>query len=66
MTKISVLYVDDEAVLRELASVFLERSGLLAVATFDSATKALEELKTRSFDAIVSDFEMPEMDGITF
>jgi len=66
MTKISVLYVDDEAVLRELASAFLERSGLLAVTTFDSAIKALEELKTRSFDVIVSDFEMPEMDGRTF
>jgi PAS domain S-box-containing protein len=66
MTKISVLYVDDEPALRDLARIYLERSGSLSVTTIDSAKKALEELKIHSFDAIISDYQMPEMDGIEF
>ncbi|MFA6364602.1 PAS domain S-box protein [Methanoregula sp.] len=66
MTKISVLYVDDEPALLELAPHYLKRSGLLSITTLDSAKKALEELKVHSFDAIVSDYQMPEMNGIEF
>ena len=66
MPEIFVLYVDDEPALLEIAPPFLERSGLLSVTTIDSAKKALELLKTRSFDAIVSDYQMPVMDGIEF
>jgi len=66
MTEISVLYVDDEPALLELAPIYLKRSGLLSITTLDSAKKALEELKVHSFDAIVSDYQMPVMDGIEF
>ncbi|HNX18347.1 MAG TPA: PAS domain S-box protein [Methanoregula sp.] len=66
MTKISVLYVDDEPALLDLAPLYLERSGSLSISTTGSAKNALELLKTQSFDAIVSDYQMPEMDGIAF
>ncbi|MEN6395405.1 MAG: PAS domain S-box protein, partial [Methanoregula sp.] len=66
MTEISVLYVDDEPALLELAPIYLKRSGLLSITTLDSAQKALELLKTETFDAIVSDYQMPVMDGIEF
>jgi len=66
MTKISVLYVDDEPALLDLARIFLEGSGSLSITTIDSVKHALEQLKTQSFDAIVSDYQMPEMDGIEF
>jgi CheY-like chemotaxis protein len=63
---ISILYVDDEPVLLEVAKVFLERSGQFRVDCVASATEALEVMKTRSYDAVISDYQMPEMDGIAF
>ena len=63
---ISVLFVDDEPALLEITRLFLERFGEIRVETCRSALEALDILKTRSFDAIVSDYEMPMMDGIVF
>jgi CheY-like chemotaxis protein len=63
---ISVLYVDDEPVLLEVGKVYLERSGQFRVDTLASAPAALEIMKIRRYDAIVSDYQMPEMDGIAF
>jgi PAS domain S-box-containing protein len=61
---ISVLYVDDEDALLEIGKLFLERSGSFQVSTAQSGADALGMLDRVSFDAIVSDFQMPEMDGI--
>jgi DNA-binding NtrC family response regulator len=63
---ISVLYVDDEPVLLDTLKLFLERDPEFRIATALSARKALEKIRTESFDAIVSDYEMPEIDGIAF
>jgi PAS domain S-box-containing protein len=60
----AVLYVDDEPDLLELGKVFLERSGALAVETVSSGSEALVCLDRRTFDAVVSDYQMPEMDGV--
>ena len=62
----SVLYVDDEPVLLELGKTFLEMSGSLSVETALSAADAIELLKTHAVDCIISDYQMPEMDGIAF
>lgn len=61
---ISVLYVDDEPALLELGRLYLERSGQFHVDTAESGSTALEIVKTRTYDAIVSDYQMPGMDGI--
>ena len=61
-----VLYVDDEPGLLSIGKLFLEREGEFAVDTLTSARDALEQLSTRRYDAIVSDYQMPGMDGITF
>ena len=61
---ISLLYVDDEPLLLELGKLFLEKSGQFRVDTVTSAPEALEILKSTSYDAIVSDYQMPDMDGI--
>jgi len=63
---ISVLYVDDEPMLLEIGKIFLERSGQFQVDTLESAAGALEIMKTRQYDAVVSDYQMPGMDGIAF
>jgi len=63
---ISVLYVDDETDLLEIGKIFLERSPDFHVTTSESAAEALSLLDESSFDVILSDFQMPEMDGISF
>ena len=63
---IHVLYVDDEPDLLELGKTFLEKAGDLLVDTAISAQQALTMLECSPYDAIISDFQMPEMDGISF
>ena len=61
----SVLIVDDEPLLlRGLARVLV--AGGYDVVALDDAEKALEKLRTTSFDAIVSDISMPRMNGLQF
>ena len=62
----SILYVDDEQDLLELAKLFFESSQEFVVNTEDSAEKGLRLLKQQRFDAIISDFQMPVMNGIDF
>lgn len=66
MTMISVLYVDDEAGLLEIGKLFLERIGTITVDVVASARDALRRLASASYDVIVSDYQMPGMDGIEF
>ena len=63
---ISVLYVDDEPDLLDIGKTYLERSGDIALDTSPSAAQAKEILKTRSYEAIVADYQMPGIDGIEF
>jgi PAS domain S-box-containing protein len=63
---ISALYVDDETDLLDIAKFFLESLGEFSVTTENSARNAIELTIFRNFDVVVSDFQMPEMDGIEF
>ncbi|MFA4859369.1 PAS domain S-box protein [Methanoregula sp.] len=63
---ISVLYVDDEPELLEIGKIFLEQSQEFSVDTTVSALDALKRLQQKTFDAVLSDYQMPEMDGIRF
>lgn len=63
---ISLLFVDDEPSLLDIGKIFLERSPGITVTTVESAASALRELEQTPFDAIVSDYQMPGMDGIAF
>lgn len=65
MTIMTVLYVDDEKFLLEIGKLFLERYGFV-VETVESTDEAFELMKCKSYDAIVSDYQMPGMNGIEF
>jgi two-component system OmpR family response regulator len=62
MASANVLIVDDET---EFSSVIAERMrnrGLM-VDTAESGMAALEMIKKKSYDAVILDMAMPEMDG---
>jgi PAS domain S-box-containing protein len=60
----TVLYVDDEPALLDIGRQFLERSGEFRIDTSISAEDAIAKIRGASYDAIVSDYQMPRMDGI--
>jgi PAS domain S-box-containing protein len=61
---IALLYVDDEPDLLDLGKLFLERGGEFSVTVSSSAHEGLEKLSATSFDAVISDYQMPDMDGL--
>ena len=63
---ISILLVDDELNFLEVTRMFLEKGRGIRVTPVTSAEVALEMLKTSTFDAIISDYAMPGINGIDF
>jgi len=61
-----ILYVDDEPDLLEIGKLFLEKGGQFSVDIQTSASAGLTLLSSANYDAIVSDYQMPDMDGIEF
>jgi PAS domain S-box-containing protein len=63
---IRVLHVDDEPCLLKIAKQCLEMEGHLKVDTACSVEEALNKLKEKKYDAVVSDYKMPGKDGLEF
>ena len=68
MSEIRVLIVDDSSVMRKIVERSLRQAGLdpLVVCEAGSGTEGLEMLKAKSVDLILSDINMPSMDGLEF
>ncbi len=62
---ISVLYIDDQQDLLTIGKLFLEKSGEISADICSDPEKAFSHLTKKSYDAIISDYEMPVIDGIT-
>jgi chemotaxis protein histidine kinase CheA len=60
--RVRVLLVDDSLVTREMERRLLEDAGFVVAAAAD-AEEALSLLAEESFDCVVTDIEMPRMDG---
>ncbi|HHY71737.1 MAG TPA: response regulator transcription factor [Bacillus bacterium] len=64
MNKGKVLIVDDEADMRQLVRMYLEKEGFHCVEAEDGEV-ALDLLKANSFDLLIIDVMMPKVDGLT-
>jgi CheY-like chemotaxis protein len=59
-----VLLVDDDPLFLELSKTFLEVFHDITSDTVNSAREALQRLENDSYDVVISDYDMPVMDGI--
>jgi two-component system chemotaxis response regulator CheB len=66
MAKIKVMLIDDSAVVRQVNRETLEKEPDIVVTVAGDPLYALEKMKADWPDVIVTDIEMPRMDGITF
>ncbi len=62
MTRETILIADDDASIRELARMYLEKDGY-AVVTAVNGLQALQQIKDSNPALLVLDLMMPEMDG---
>lgn len=60
-----ILVIDDSAVFRKIVSVHLKSASFELIEAVDGQD-ALNKLKETKVDLIVSDMNMPNMDGISF
>jgi len=67
-TPIHVLHVDDDSAVLDLTRAFLERErSRLTVESVDCPTVAFDRLEeSGGVDCVLSDYRMPEMDGLAF
>ncbi|WP_165394778.1 response regulator [Methanofollis fontis] len=66
LDELRVLYVDDEAGLLDLIETYFRHYSDFDIDTAISAQEGLRKLHLSPYDVIVSDYEMPEMNGIEF
>jgi two-component system chemotaxis response regulator CheY len=64
MRELSALIVEDSPTMRQLLVFALSRVRGLSVAEADDGLDALKKLSQMSFDIIITDINMPIMDGL--
>jgi two-component system chemotaxis response regulator CheY len=68
MSEVRTLIVDDSSVMRKIVERSLRQAGLDTLVVFEagSGIDGLELLKVEHVDLILSDINMPSMDGLEF
>jgi len=68
MSELQVLIVDDSSVMRKIVERSLRQAGLdpLTVIEASSGVEGIEALKSERVQLILSDINMPSMDGLEF
>jgi PAS domain S-box-containing protein len=61
---IRALVVDDEKIIRELATEILEDYGLSDIREAENGLQALDFIKSETFDLVLTDLKMPVMGGL--
>ena len=63
----NVLLVDDHEMIRDAISVFFDENNSFTIkAQASNGIEALQKLENDQFDVILTDLNMPEMDGVEF
>jgi two-component system chemotaxis response regulator CheY len=61
---IKVLVVDDQNSVRQMTRMTLEEIGFRHIHEAENGVKAMETASLQPLDLIISDYNMPEMDGL--
>ncbi|MDP2795665.1 MAG: chemotaxis response regulator CheY [Sulfurisoma sp.] len=64
-TKLKILVVDDFSTMRRIVRNLLKELGLTNVDEAEDGAVAWQKLQGGGFDFVVSDWNMPNMDGLT-
>lgn len=65
LTKLKFLVVDDFSTMRRIVRNLLKELGHTDAEEAEDGVIALQKLKSGSFDFVVTDWNMPNMDGLT-
>ena len=63
---LNVLVVDDQPSMRGLTKVCLKRLGIDRIIDAGTGREALDAMNKQRFDLVISDWLMPDMDGVEF
>lgn len=66
MDKPFVVIVDDDDIITDTISTYLELTTDYRIAAYNNPVAALNALQNQSIDVIISDFMMPDMNGLDF
>jgi len=68
VSEVRVLIVDDSSVMRKIVERSLRQAGLDSLQAYEASNgaDALETLKSKPVDLILTDINMPSMDGLEF
>lgn len=66
MSDLKILAVDDSPTMRRIITNTLKRAGFPDVTEASDGKDALAKLQVTSFNFIITDWNMPEMDGMEF
>lgn len=61
----TIIIIDDDANLLQLTTEIIKQNGYQTI-SFTSAKSALEAIQNTNFNLIITDIQMPEMDGFEF
>ncbi|MGA7432248.1 MAG: response regulator [Xanthobacteraceae bacterium] len=61
---LKVLVVDDQASVRQMTRISLEKLGIRLIHEAENGQTALATAMAQPIDLIISDYNMPEMDGV--
>ena len=64
MADINVLVVDDSSTMRRIVKGALAKSGFTKVTEAADGSEALVKCKEQQFDCVLTDWNMPEVDGL--
>jgi DNA-binding NtrC family response regulator len=62
---VSIIHVDDQDCILDISKKILERRKNISVDSYSHPSQIIQALQTKMYHMIISDYEMPEMDGIT-